>query len=294
MISEKYNTMSNSGKKIAEFFLQSESDVQTLTISELADICGVSMPTITRFVHSLGFKNFMEFRVEMSISKSQLAADHGTESDSHSKAPLDTDGDIPLKCKKICSVCVSALHQTRAKIDSAAFRQAAEMLWRAKSVYCFGQGNSSSVAMDAWSRFVPVTTKFHWVADAHQQAYISTLLAEDEVILYYSFSGSTRELIESAKLAKRSPGKLILVTHFPNSEGAQLASLVLICGANESPKNQGSIAARVGQILITEILFNEYCEFDRALIDNNRTKTLPAIQPNPCDKPSACLGDSDA
>lgn len=268
--------MTKAEKKIAEYFLQSDPDIQTLTISEVADICGVSTATITRFTHGLGFKNYMDLRVQMSISKSKFAFS-GTEED-ESTSRIQTENSIALNCKKICSVSTTAMQQTQTQIDPMAVQQAVDALWCAKTVYCFGQGNSAVLAMDAWSRFAPITTKFHWVSDSHQQAYTSALMGKNEVVLYYSFSGSTRELIETAKLIRRSGGKLILVTHFPNSDGAKMADILLICGANESPKNQGSIAARVGQILITELLYTEYYERNMRQASSNRAKSLDAIQ----------------
>lgn len=270
-ITEKYNQMTKSEKKIAEYFLQNGANIGISTISAVADACEVSPASLTRFAHNLGYKGFMDFRIEMSLSQSRF-------SDEDKLNRELTGGDnIDLLCGRLCDVCEDALEQTRTQLDPVAIKQAVDLLWSAKTVYCFGQGNSSSVAMDAWARFTPITTKFHWVSDSHIQSHISALLDEDDVILCYSFSGSTRELVENAKLLQHSKGKLILITHFPNSIGAQLSDLVLICGVNESPKNQGSIAARIGQLLITEVLYNEYCSRNPELASGNRGKSISAV-----------------
>ena len=39
----------------------------------------------------------------------------------------------------------------------------------------------------------------------------------------------------------------------------KLADLLLICGANEAPQQQGSIAAKIGQLFIVDVLFHEFC-----------------------------------
>ena len=79
------------------------------------------------------------------------------------------------------------------------------------------------------------------------------------MILYFSFSGNVRELSEVGQILSGSAAKLILVTRFPNSPGAQYADLLLLCGANEAPEQQGSIAAKIGQLFIVDVLFHEYC-----------------------------------
>ena len=84
-------------------------------------------------------------------------------------------------------------------------------------------------------------------------------LKKGDVILYFSFSGAVRELTEVGKILQGTEAKLILVTRFPNSPGAQYADLLLICGANEAPRQQGSIAAKIGQLFIVDVLFHEFC-----------------------------------
>ena len=138
-----------------------------------------------------------------------------------------------------------------------------DMLSRAGSVYCFGQGNSSIVAEDAWGRFSCVSPKFHYIANANLQATTAELLGKNDVVLYFSFSGAVRELTEMGKILQNREAKLILVTRFPNSPGAQYADLLLICGANEAPQQQGSIAAKIGQLFIVDVLFHEYCARNR-------------------------------
>ena len=133
------------------------------------------------------------------------------------------------------------------------------MLSKARSVFCFGQGNSSIVAEDAWCRFCVVSPKFHTVSNSRLQADTAALLTGEDVVLYFSFSGAVPELLEMGQILKKSKARLILVTRFPNSPGAQYADLLLLCGAHEAPAQQGSIAAKVSQLFIVDILFHEFC-----------------------------------
>ena len=48
------------------------------------------------------------------------------------------------------------------------------------------------------------------------------------------------------------------MTRFPKSPAAQLADLSLYCGSNESPFQFGSIPAKVAQLVLMDILFQEY------------------------------------
>ena len=255
-----YNTLTRSETKVADYILRHKQEIHLQSISELAQRCSVSEATISRFCHSVGCASFNEFKlaVVQAISASENM-DMGTDL-SRSILPDDS---IEQKCRKLCNVSTDALHQTLSELDVDIIDKVVDMLSRAGSVYCFGQGNSSIVAEDAWGRFSCVSPKFHYIANANLQATTAELLGKNDVVLYFSFSGAVRELTEMGKILQNREAKLILVTRFPNSPGAQYADLLLICGANEAPQQQGSIAAKIGQLFIVDVLFHEYCARNR-------------------------------
>ena len=251
-----YNNLTKSETKAADYILRHKHTIATQSISELAASCDVSEATISRFCHSVGCSSFNEFK--LSVVHSNSSADNrGLDMDLYST--LQPSDNLEQKCKKLCSVSMEALQQTLHDLDVEAISKAVDIFSQAKNVYCFGQGNSSIVAEDAWGRFSTVSTKFHFISNANLQATTAQLLGKGDAVLYFSFSGAVRELSEVGQLLEGSEAKLILVTRFPNSPGAQYADLLLICGANEAPQQQGSIAAKIGQLFIVDVLFHEFC-----------------------------------
>lgn len=57
-------------------------------------------------------------------------------------------------------------------------------------------------------------------------------------------------MCDTLNIASQRNVPVILITHFPKSAGAELATVVLQCGYNESPLQSGSVAAKVGQLFI--------------------------------------------
>lgn len=111
------------------------------------------------------------------------------------------------------------------------------------------------------------------------QAITAATLGAKDVILYFSFSGAMRELSELGGLVQKTEAKLILVTRFPNSPGSKFSDLLLICGADEAPNQQGSVAVKLGQLFIIDVLFHEYCSKDAKTALENRERTLNATAP---------------
>lgn len=251
-----YHNLTRSETKVADYILRHKQIIHTLSISELASACDVSEATISRFCHSVGCSSFNEFKL---ATVHAISSAENVIVDSDLYSTVQADDTIEQKCRKLYNVSTDALLKTLNELDPRKISEVVQVLADSTRVFCFGQGNSSIVAEDAWGRFSCVSPKFHFIANANLQATTVELLGEGDVVLYFSFSGAVRELLEIGKVMKKSKAKLILVTRFPNSPGAAYADHLLICGANEAPQQQGSIAAKIGQLFIVDILFHEFC-----------------------------------
>lgn len=281
LIIQNYHSLTKLEAQVADYILAHRQSIAHISISALSEACGVSDATITRFCRTIGNDSFRDFKSAVIQSLSQgESVSSALESDAYGAyGEIHPEDTLQQKCQKLYHIEIQALAQTLSLIDYASIDRAVDMLVQADNVYCFGQGNSSMVAMDAWGRFVSVTPKFHWVTDYHMQAFTAVTLGPKDIILYFSFSGAMRELSELGRLIQQTEAKLILVTRFPNSPGAQYADLLLVCGTNEAPNQQGSIAVKLGQLFIIDILFHEYCARNPELTTLNRERTLSAADP---------------
>ena len=54
--------------------------------------------------------------------------------------------------------------------------------------------------------------------------------------------------------AKQNGATIIMLTRFCKSPGAEKSDIVLQCGSNESPLQQGSVAAKIAQFYVLDIL----------------------------------------
>ena len=84
-------------------------------------------------------------------------------------------------------------------------------------------------------------------------------------------------MMETLTLAKKQQGRVILVTRFPNSPGAAVSDIVLQCGANENPLQSGSIAARIAQMYLLDVLFSEYSRRNLIKTRYNRARVADAL-----------------
>lgn len=256
-ISGNYYALTSSEKKVADFTLSNQSGTQFMSISELADACGVAEATISRFCRRLGYKGYNAFKLALANSSPQHKL-----WDNPLSGEVTAEDSLEDICKKLYTAEVEAMAQTMEFLDLDSVARASRMLHDARRVMCMGQGGSLLIANEAAHLFSTVCNKFTAVADSHLQAIAATTMDPEDVILFFSYSGSTREMMETLKLARLQRGQVILVTRFPRSPGAELSDVVLQCGANENALQSGSIAARIAQMYLLDILFSEFSRKD--------------------------------
>ena len=162
----------------------------------------------------------------------------------------------------VAEATISRFCQTVELIRPDSVRKAADLLFSAEKVLCMGQGGSMILAQECAHLFSTARPNFYAVLDSHMQAIAASHLTARDVVLYFSYSGSTEELLKNLKIIRDRRAVAILVTRFPKSPGAAYADVVLQCGSLEGPLQGGSVAARVAQLYLMDVLFHEVCRRD--------------------------------
>lgn len=269
LLSEKQSSLTKSGMIVAEYLTKHAEEAQFLSISSLANACGMAEATIYRFCKQLGFKGYNE----MKISLAQANAAHAP----FSSYALDPSMNTSSLCDNVYASFQSAINSTMSVLDFGAIDRAALLLQRATSVYCLGQGGSMVLANDIWVRFATISNKFRNCGDSHLQLVAASLMGPGDVILFVSYSGSTHDMMDTLSVAKKAGAKIILMTHYPDAPGTALADVVLICGALETPLDGGSIPVKVAELFVAESLITRYLLDNRELAKIARDKTSVAM-----------------
>ena len=270
-ISNAYYSLTAAEKKVADYVIIHQQESQYMSISELAEACGVAEATISRFARRLNYKGYNAFKLAVAHSTAGRSAGNPL-----SGQVLAEDG-VSDVCQKLFAANVDAMEQTLSLLRPEDVTAAGDLLERADKVLCMGQGGSMVMAQEAAHLFSTAFGKYFAVTDSHMQAIAATQLGPRDVILYFSYSGATRDMVENCLLARERGAKVILVTRFPKSPGAALASVVLQCGANENPLQMGSVAARTAMIFVLAVLFSEVCRRDLPACRARRRQVADAL-----------------
>ena len=271
-ISSAYYKLTATERKAADYLMGHLSQAQFLSISELAEACGVAEATISRFCRRLGYGGYSAFK--LAIAKSLAPAPHPL---GEARGEVGPEDSVLVMGEKLLHTNTSVMSQTLGLLNPETLGRAADLLCGARQVYCMGQGGSMILAMEAAHLFSTCWPHYHAVQGSHIQAITAALLGEEDVLLFFSYSGSTRDILDLMQVARERRCKIILVTRFPKSPGAALADVVLQCGSDEGPLQMGTVPARISQLFLVDILFNEVCRRNLPEAMPNRERTASAL-----------------
>jgi len=83
----------------------------------------------------------------------------------------------------------------------------------------------------------------------------AALLSPEDVVLAISHSGSTRDAVETARVAREAGAQVICLTNNSLSPLTRFSDLVLVTASQETRFRQEAMASRLGQISIIDSLF---------------------------------------
>ena len=248
-----YYQLTSTERKVADLVLAQPSQVQFMSITQLADECGTAEATVTRFCRRLNLKGFNAFKIEL--------ARHSA---STSVKPKDREpNSLVNRSLEVGRLASDAVYQTIELVEPKQVLRAVELIESAQHVVCIGSGGSMIMATECAHLFSTVSGNFQAVPDSHLQMSAVATMNQGDVVMLFSYSGATTNGLQVLELAKARGIPTILVTRFHKSPAAKLADVVLRCGSNESPFQFGSVPARIAQLVVLDVLFQEYFHRNR-------------------------------
>ena len=247
--------------KLLEYFKSVDPKrVIYMSITDLAEETGVAEATLLRFCRALGFNGYQEFRLQLAQGEIEIGG--------------SDDGTLGFMAE-IADSYRLAMENCRKRITAAEIKAAQELILSAKSVSCFGLGHSHLAAVELHNRLMAMGILSYNEQSAHLQNILIASQGEEDVMVLFSISGSSKDTLEAAELARANGMKIIVITSYEKSPLTKYADVVLCTSPMESPKHPGSIVGKIAQLyavdtLCTAIYLTDKPRFDTAIAKSRR------------------------
>jgi DNA-binding MurR/RpiR family transcriptional regulator len=195
----------------------------------------------------IGMKGYQEFKL--------VLARESVNPKENLHARINENDGITDIIEKITAVNIEAIQNTSKVLSPRALQRAVQAIMDSDKVDIYGVGASAFTAGDAKYKFMRIGIKCEFFGDPHLQCMSAVNLTEKSVAIGISFSGSTRDTVDSLSLARKAGAFTIAITNYEKSPITKYADAVLLTSAEETPLRSGALTSKIAQLQVLDILY---------------------------------------
>lgn len=238
-----------SERKIGTYIIQHTAEVVDMTVGELAQACGVSDASVSRFCKKINMKGFHHLKITLAKEISEKGIEE-EEVSNHISV-----NDIEQSLKNILANKVTEITQTVSMMDAKQLSEILNKLNMARTVQFFAVGNTIPVAIDGAFKLnqigIPAVSGTIWET---QIGYTYNMTAED-VVITISNSGESTAVLRALEAAKSAGATTLSITNSEKSSAAQLSDYHITTATREKLFLDGYCFSRVSATTVIEILY---------------------------------------
>ena len=242
--------LSKTERKINAYVLENPEEVIYESISSISAKLEIGEASLVRYFKKLGYQSFSHFRLEL-----YKALESSKEVKANSYIDDVTDNLIEI------------IKRTKENIDESQLDLAAELILKSKIVFVAGMGLSHTSALDMFSKLLSIGVNANCVDDLHFSYMYSATLNKDSVVIIYTFSGETKEMIKVAEDCQARGAKIIAISNFPNSTIHDYADIFIETKCFNNDIYHGFFGSKIAEAYVSDLLIT-----NMALRDEEKTR----------------------
>lgn len=249
LIRTKYNTLSTSQKVVADYVLANPEKVMLNTLSEIAEICGVSETTVLRFLHKIDFKSYQLFRINLTQELSS------NDSVSTTYEDVKFSDSIETIIEKVVLSTSSAVQDTKELVDYRVIEEVIRKITSARKVVIIGVGASGAIAIDFFHKLLKLGIETVYSNDAHMINMLTINMQKEDMLIVFSHSGESREVLDAVTIAKERGVCTCAITSYEKSTLSRNCDLLVCSSSVETSLRSDAMVSRIIQMVIIDIIY---------------------------------------
>lgn len=233
-------------ERVVADYVMNHDDVIYRSITEVVRLSKAGYGTVTRFCKRLGYSGFQDFKIHLSQDVAL-----------RSQRKL---GVLENSIEDVAQDAITGIQDTATLLSERVLDGAAKALSAADMVIVVGCAGSAVSAAEIDYRLTRFGISSVGVSDNHIQRIRATLLPKNGVLVLVSFSGTTKELMAVAEIAKKAGAKLVCLTNYAESPLAEMSDYVLLTALHVDPL-RAEIVSKVPMGFVIDVLFRRIRKF---------------------------------
>ena len=250
-------------QKLADYILN-HADVIFETITDVINKSQVGYGTVVRYCKKLGCSGFQDFKIRLAFEAS-LVQDNDFALSNRNKFEMHD------YASSISQKYIEQLLTTARNLESGTVDRITRAIIDATRILVVGVAGSLSAAVELVYRFTRLGFNAICESDDHMQAIRASNLDKADVLIVVSFTGSTKSILDAAKIEKKNGATIFAITNFLHSPLIELVDGYLWTALWEQAL-EAEIGSRIPFFFLIEVITAEICRiYPNALQEVKRT-----------------------
>lgn len=238
----KYEGLSASEKKIADYILHNPENAVNCNVSELANASGTSDATIIRFCKHAGYSGYYQLRLVLSRELGRMGDNKEKDSDTDT-----VTGILNLYASNIASLARN--------LSEDIVHRCAQLLENCHCVHIVAAGNTTPLANYMGFRFgrLGIRSTYHELPEYYLNDLV--LADKEDLVLAISQSGTSKQVMKAMELARERKIKTIAIVGYKRSPVSELADYLLPAVVPERFFDYAKTHAHLYEMAVIDLLF---------------------------------------
>ncbi len=273
-IMEAMDSLTPSERKIAHIILNYSDEVIGMSIKEIAEKSNTSKAAVIRLCKTLKYKGYRDFAINLASDVASQKVEENTYTDIKAGDDLDTI------IKNVCHINKKSIDDTFMVLDAQEVGKAVDTIHKAKRIDFYGVGASGVIALDAQQKFMRINKYSNAFSDIHLQLTAAANMSKGDVAVIISYSGETKDVIDTMLAAKQSGATIISITKYGENTLSKAADIKLFLSSPETTMRSGAMGSRIAQLNIIDIIFSGVASIEYQYIKKylDRTHKVTALK----------------
>lgn len=235
---KNYDDLTASEKKVLKYLVDHIADIPHLNINELMAKTFVSKTVIINLSQKLGFSGFKELKFQIN---NQLKSDNRSASE------------LVLSYKNQLE---DNINKSFTLINENEINDCAQLLLNSRNIFIIARGTSKAVGYYLEHMLFSLGLHCFFINDYNLSESFTRLVSKEDTVILISLSGTTKKIIETARIVHLKEANMISMTAFHNNELTTYAKNNLFCFADNYDTKKDDSKSRIGFFILVDLLVN--------------------------------------
>lgn len=274
-VQDRYANLRKSERIVADYLRNHAGTRMNMSITELAQVLGLSEATISRVSRALGYSGFSDLKMSL--------AEGAVTRSGYVNIPADFEqtDTVIMASTKLANLLTASIQGTQRMLDTARVERCVSAIRRARKVVLVGVGGAAAICDEAAHLFIKAGLDAVSCSDHYTQVVLAANLGPEDVMVGISHTGTTMGIASALKLAREKGAQTIALTSDPASPVARAAAESLITWNSDTPSVPlygDFLEGRTSQIYLVDLLYISLLFEEGSSREANLRNTASALQ----------------